>query len=199
MTEHVVIGIDEGTASAAAVEWVIQRNGSKPVQIALVTAVDELMVDREQDERLELMRGRIAQHLPRAFVELVSAEGPLLHVLHEHAEQADLLVLGNRRTRTIRSTLGRMTALRVAAGSPIPVVLVPDDIRGNNGSIVLGVAVDGSSEGAIEFAASEASRANVPLDVVHAWGSPAAAEHRAILEAVAHRIRAEWPDLILRD
>jgi nucleotide-binding universal stress UspA family protein len=144
---------------------------------------------------------------------LVSAEGPLTQVLQEHAGTADILVVGNRRTRAIRSILAGASALRIAATSSVPTVLVSDDTSGGQGAVVLGVAADGSSEGARAFAVEEAKRSGTALEIVHAWGPPAAsetlgfpdrpaevvAEHRIVLETAAHQIRSDWPELDVRD
>lgn len=205
VAERIVIGIDEASASQAAADWVITRVGARSADLTLVTAVDELMIDRGQDEILERTRARMAKQLPAASIDVVSAEGPLVQVVSEQATLADLLVVGNYRTRSVRSVLSGSAALRIAGSSPVPTVVVPDDVSSGTGPIVLGIAEDTSSEGAIQFAAGEARRTGTALEIVHAWGPPAAsevlgfpdhsaaivAEHRAVLESAARRIRAQ--------
>ena len=121
----------------------------------------------------------------------------------------DLLVVGSNRAVRVLPHLTPSFATRLAAGSRIPIVVVPTGWEHVPGPVVVGVEGDGSDDAAIEFAAQEAERTGRQLVVVRAWGLFAElvadghdgrtrageAGSEALLTQVLEQVRAAHPQL----
>ena len=152
---------------------------------ASILAAERRLRDRAPD--VEVASRRVPGRMPESLLERASA--------------ADLLVIGSHRGRPLRSALTGWMPLRIASHSPIPVVVVPDNLSPIVGPVVVGLDDDDSSHAAMDVAAGEADAGGFTLAVVHAWQMPAPriegsvallaspiqvrAEHRGILRAAA--------------
>lgn len=206
---NIVVGIDEEPASRLALDWAIDRAHRQPMRLRLVHAVDVLMPDSADAERiLAATARRVEEAAPGCPVDTVVADGPIPDALLRHAEGADLLVIGSHRSHRWRSILTGDVPGRMARAERCAVVVVPDDWSPHpRGEIVVGVADDESSRAAVEQAAAFAATDDAVLRLVHAWspilpGDPALPPpvdletlHRDRLDEALDAVRGRHPDL----
>jgi nucleotide-binding universal stress UspA family protein len=215
--ELIIVGVDSEGPSMLAARWAAQRAASRGSTIELVTAVDELADDPlDAAERLRAVTAAVHEAAPEIRVSTSVVEGSIRNVLTQRAETADLLVLGFHRSRPIRSALTGAVSLAIAAESACPTVVVPEDWDEANarGPVLVGMEVDGSSDAAMEFAATEALDGR-ELHIVHAWRLPPSsvdalealiverpqdiAWHRTLLAEAADGVRAAFPGVVVRE
>lgn len=182
---RITIGVDPAASpdgASTALDWVVAWHRSPKAHITLVTAFDYLVDEIDDDAAiLERAAGRLRAALPEAVVETAMADGSIPGVLQRRSRETDLLVVGSHRTRHLRSVLTGRLPLRIAEHAACPVVIVPDDWQRRSGSIVAGLADDGSSDAAIDFAANEAAALGSELRILHAWSPPGSATEVASL------------------
>ena len=216
-SESIVVGVDSEAPSTLAARWAALRAASRGSTIELVTAIDELADDPlEVAERLRAVTTAVLEVSPGLQVTTAVIEGSIRNVLMQRAETADLLVLGFHRSRPIRSLLTGEVALAIAAESVCPTVVVPEDWdeKDARGPVLVGMEVDGSSDAALEFAATEALDGR-ELHLVHAWRLPPSsvdavealiverpqdiAWHRKLLAEAADGLRDAFPGVAVRE
>ncbi len=172
-TEHIAVGIGDAGADAV-LGWVVDRGRRRPIRIDLVRAFDPLVSDPTHDRNvLDRARARLEQALPRAevvtFLETATVEDALV----DASRAADLVVVGARSGRSVRSVLHGSAPLRIASRAPRATVIVPAGwAAGRAHGIVAGLGDDGTSDEAIRFAARQAAAEETDLAVVHAWTVP---------------------------
>jgi nucleotide-binding universal stress UspA family protein len=206
--EKIVVGVSD-TASMKAVEWVIDRAGTRLLEVTLVAAYDWTgMPFSEVTTMLREVRSRIGVASPRTVVHLVkSAEDPD-GVLAEATMHADLLVIGSHQRSQLQERFG-VRSLRLARHGNCPTVIVPEEWTPRYaGTVVVGLDA-ASSASALEFAAHEAEERGARLEVVHAWTAPLPAfdplvwlvdtegelrtEHRNHLDEALDRLQSGHP------
>jgi nucleotide-binding universal stress UspA family protein len=166
--QTIVVGIDSETPSRAALDWVIERVALVPARVRLVTVLgDRLFSTRRAERDMAAAVARVRDTHPEVEVEsrLVAGSG-ISQVLAAEADDADLLVVGHHRNRIMRSMLSGALPAQIAAHAPCPVVVVPHDWLRRFGKVVVGIESDGSSDAALEFAATEARVTGRSLDIV---------------------------------
>lgn len=178
MSEHIVVGITDARASRRALDWATRRAGDRHQALRLVSVVGgavgavgegsvvEAALARTQ-EMLDAEVERLAEHRIAATTHIGRGD-PVEQVIRA-AEGAALLVIGSDFRGAGLGPLRGHRGIRIAAGAPCPVVVVPDvDVEDRRGVVV---GVDGSeiSEAAIAFAAREAERLQHPLIAVTTW------------------------------
>lgn len=173
--ERIVVGVDESVPSDLVIEWVGRRAASRQVELELITAIDLLISDPlDVEARLTIVRDALLRQAPRTVIRIAVIEGAIPNVLKERSREADLLVIGSRRSHPVRSALAGSLPLRIASASLCPTVIVPED--GSNGverdAVVVGLESDHSSDAALVWAAHEALASNRGLRIVHAWRLP---------------------------
>lgn len=167
---RIVVGLDDEPASRTALDWVVAQPFAADAELTLVTSFDLLVSDFEQDAaRLEREAARVREVRPGGSVQTALADGSIPEVLRRWTEDADLLVIGSRVTTLRHEALTGTLAERLAAGASVPVVVVPERFDAHPGDVVVGVAEDGSSDDAVEFAARLAEAQGLPLRLVHFW------------------------------
>jgi nucleotide-binding universal stress UspA family protein len=211
--QHVLLAIDGGPASDAAVRWVADRARSHVLEVDLVQV--EAAGGREPGPTHPGSGGRAAGraqqqlglHAPSATTRVRPVVGDRHRVLAQLGDHADLLVLGTRRTAHGRPHLLAGLATRLAESVRCPTVVVPRGWQPSAGPIVVGVHGDGSDLEAVDFAAREAIVLHRDLVLVHAWRLAAglaagleadrheSTEHAAAmrLDRVAERVRTDHP------
>lgn len=175
MSESIVLAVDGGSASDAAVRWVAARAGVHDITVDVSTVIplDESMVNRSRFTRALLSaRKELARTRARQLEHV--RHGDAVDALVAASRDADLLVVGTNRTSGLASLLHSTLALRLAGKAECPLVVVPANWSSDreHGSIVVGWEDDGSSDAAVEFAANEAAAAGRDLRVVHSWVLP---------------------------
>lgn len=214
--ERIVVGVGSEGGRQRALGWVIRRARQHPVSIHLVRVAEPLLGDIEaEQERLASAQEAAVAGCPGAPVtsELVLTRIP--DALTQAAANADLLVLGTRRRRAIRSMLSGSLPIETAMHSRCATAIVPDDWAPTPRyrTVVTGIADDETSDRAMLFAAREAQEAGADLEALHAWmpvvptlASPdlvvddadQRAQHRDRLSRALERIRAAYPNTRLR-
>lgn len=217
MLEKVIVAIDGGPASAAALEWALQR--ARSVQLTLeLTSVVELgwsPVGGPEDEfqpiyerALAEATRKVEQAAPTLKKTSVVRRGVPVDELVRASADADLLVIGTNKTGFLAGAVYGTLPLRLAAHARCPVVVVPANWEHGDGHVVVGMEDDVTSEAALDFAAREATRLGRTLDVIHAWTIPATIgvdfgsaipfdalreAHEEILATSTARLRAAHP------
>ncbi len=221
--ERIVVGIDESASSdpiaervvECVVEWVSRRAHVRDVEVELVTAIDLLMSDPlDVETRLSTVRDAVLRLAPNSVIRTAVIEGAITNVLKERSRNADLLLIGSRRSRPVRLPLAGSLPLRLASGSSCPTIILPDveaEHAGARNAVVVGLESDHSSDAALDWAAREALAGNHELRIVHAWRLPPTpyapfeavfvarpeeiAWHRHFLAETAHDISVRYPGL----
>jgi len=206
--EKIVIGVSD-TASMKAVDWVIDRARTHPVEVTLVAAYDWTGAPfSEVAELLRTVRSHIGEATPRTVVHLIESEDDPDQALAEATVDADLLVIGSRQRSQLQERFG-VRSLRLARQENCATVIVPEQwTPSHSGKVVVGLDEE-SSTAALDFAVSEAEKTGTRLEVVHAWTAPLPAydplvwivdteselreAHRLRLDAALDRLQAEHP------
>ncbi|MHC5796392.1 universal stress protein [Lacisediminihabitans sp. FW035] len=177
MPERIVLVIDGGAASAAALAWTLARAATVHLDVRL-TAIDDSGSAHAQPERrlddakaLGRAAARFAEASPRSTVEMVMLRGGAIDRLVRESEAADVVVVGSDRVGALAGMFNATVALGLAPRSSCPVVIVPATWSPSPGPVVVGVD-EPTSVAAHEFAAREAERLDRPLMLVRAWELP---------------------------
>lgn len=181
MAERLLVGIDGLAASERALEWAIAREGVTELTILVVVDVprtEAMFADFNASEFAQAERlvndakAHVLARRPEITVKAEAVPGDLVDVMEERSQDVDLVVIGAHDRTTLRGT----RAIRIAATSAAPVILVPAESpveERTGGGVVVGVDGSEMSERAIAFAAAEAARRGEPLIAVTAWHLPA--------------------------
>ncbi|GAA1750688.1 universal stress protein [Agromyces humatus] len=176
-----IVGVSTAVeAGLQAVRWAARRASKRGARLHIVHVID-LAVEVTRDADLMAAAKAEAQGAIDAAVaaaieidpnlEVVTTfeHGPATEVFDELSRNAELLVVGSDWHGGKRPSRRGVHSLRIAAGSHVPVAVIPDiDVTGRRG-VVVGVDGSESSASTLEFAASEAERLGEPLIAVHAW------------------------------
>ncbi|MCD2444217.1 universal stress protein [Agromyces sp. SYSU K20354] len=178
---EIIVGVSTAVdAGLHAVRWAARRASMRGARLHIVHVID-LAVETTRDADLMAAAKAEAQGAIDAAIaiaievdpdlEVVTTfeHGPATEVFDELSRNAELLVVGSDWHGGKRPSRRGVHSLRIAAGSHVPVAVIPDiDVTGRRG-VVVGVDGSASSATTLEFAASEAERLGEPLIAVHAW------------------------------
>jgi nucleotide-binding universal stress UspA family protein len=219
MVERVIVAVDGGPASRAALDWSLARAGTVPVHLELTTVVDlgwSPVRGPEDDFQpaYERALADAAAYADRsdAGVKTTSIvrRGSPVDELVRASVGADLLVVGTNKTGVLVGAVHGTLPLRLAAHAGCPVAVVPAGWSDGGDCIVVGVEDDATLDAPLAAAAAEAETAGLPLILVHAWSIPATLgvdfgasvpfdslveAHSDILGRAVARITATHPDL----
>jgi nucleotide-binding universal stress UspA family protein len=171
--EHIVVGFDGTRASFVALDWAAERAAREPCRVEIVTVdAARTLPGGIGEVAFRDAERRVMDRSPYSTVTSRDLPGHMPDALLRTAETADLLVIGTQRPRGARSTWSGRLPMRTVARSRVPTVVVPEDWRPTEGSIVVGVDDDESSSAAVNFAAAEADAAGAEVTLVHAWQLP---------------------------
>src|SRR5690606_18253379 len=139
---------------------------------------------------------RAARVDPSVPVRTALRSGPPAEALLDEAKDADLVVVGSRGLGSVGSMFFGSVGARLAARSPVPVVVVPPVADAGERTTDVVVGVDGSVHGdaALRFALDEAARTGGRVVAVCAWRLPVGPlweENPAFYTAVERDARAE--------
>ncbi|HSP76689.1 MAG TPA: universal stress protein [Cryobacterium sp.] len=198
MVEKVIVAIDGGAASKAALEWALERvvtleriQGT-PVSLELTTVVElgwypsegsDYSSQPAYERALAEAVRRVEQVAPSCRKTSYIRHGVPVDELARASATADLLVVGTKKTGVLAGTVFGTLPLRLAAHARCPLVVVPVNWEPGGGRIVVGMEDDVTALVAVDFAAREAERFHLPLDIVHSWMIPTtvAVEYGAVL------------------
>jgi len=193
--EKVVLALDGGPASDAAIEWVIERARGSAIDLTLTAvfeAVGQSVAAISEDFRavydglLSRAAERIAAELPSLQPHSVVRTGRPSTELVRASADADLLVVGTSRHGTADGAVYGTLPLRLAATAACATAVVPAGWRagetvaelvGTGKAPVLSPTIVGVDAlhpqlSTLEFAGREARRSGTALTVVHAWHVP---------------------------
>jgi nucleotide-binding universal stress UspA family protein len=176
MPERIVLAIDGGSASLAAIDWTLTRAALVPVEVRLLT-IDDSPRRAGPLERLNAVRalgraaGRFAEVSAGSKIEMLMLHGDVVECLEKESQRADLIVVGASAVGALAGAFDATVPLKLAPLAACPVVIVPVGWRPSSGPIVVGVD-EPTSTSAHEFAAREAERLNRDLVMVRAWQLP---------------------------
>lgn len=228
MSRKVIVAVDGGPASDAALGWAIERSRVDSADLELTAVVDPARnPHRLTAERLqEPFRAALDHALDRVGAEVSRAGASSTHaisVIHHGSRidelvnasgDADLIVIGSDRTGALTGLLHGTMAQQLAEKTRCPLVVVPVGWTDSALPVVVGQG-DETDEAAVAFAAAEAQLRARSLHIVRAWDIPPivatyllAQESfydeverttRVALAAVAAQIRAGHPGLIVEE
>jgi nucleotide-binding universal stress UspA family protein len=174
--DAVVVGVDGTECGLGAVRWAAQEAARRnaPLRIVHAAPVPRWRTDPDPTphaRRVAAQAYTVAKHTEagvRSVTEVVP--GDAATVLLTAAAEGQLVVLGKSTTGAVDEWVVARVAVRVAARSSRPVVLVPRP-RGAAApdrpvAAVLGIGDPGDDERVAEFAAEAARRANTALTVL---------------------------------
>jgi len=184
----IVVGVDGSANAAAALRWAFEEAGLRGDHVVALFAWGFVPPGHAGDGHTfdvdygaaqaqfalqAAVVGAVGPEAARA-VEARSVCGPAVEELRIAAKGADLLVVGTRGIGGVHGVLIGSVCHQLLHQAPVPLAVVPAPARPSTGAgtptrIVAGV--DGSPGGrrALAWAADEARRRDVPLDVVRAW------------------------------
>jgi nucleotide-binding universal stress UspA family protein len=210
--ERIVLGFDGSAASAAALGWIADRATRGPMRVDIVRVASPFRKDRDREaEQLAEAEAVLLARLPRLDVHLHRVEGEVTASIAHAAQDADLVVIGINTGHTIRAAAAGWTPLRLSTRSTTPVYMIPAGWVAGDDPITVGIADDGTSEGALNVGVAEARATSQALRLVHSWLMPTPVfdpattltidpdavidAHRQTLDAAVERIRKEHPGL----
>lgn len=220
MVEKVIVAVDGGPASDAALTWTLERAKTVPMRLEITTIAG---LDSEFPEGAESGFHTASESALLVAESTAKGAAPHLEVTatmragipHEELVKAshgtDLVVIGSHKTSAVAGIVNGTLPLKVAGHAECPTVVVPVGWQPRRGDVVVGWSDDPTAEAALDFAAAEAVRTHEDLVIVHTWGSaPSApmdgdgsavlvqelgAAHRQLLADAAHRVEVAHPGL----
>jgi nucleotide-binding universal stress UspA family protein len=180
---RVLVGVDPSGSSDHAIRWAASEALLRQVPLRLVhalpmtsiavqgpvVAVSSAQVQAASEQMMDRISTDLRESAPGLEVEVVLSRSSPTDALLEHADQAELVVVGSQRLGTLSQVFLGSTSHQVAARSSVPVAVVrrmPTDAQAP-----IAVGVDGSelSQPAIEVALAQAQRHGVDVVAVSAW------------------------------
>ncbi|MGW1627189.1 universal stress protein [Streptomyces sp. NPDC002172] len=239
MARHVVAGLDGSRESLAAADWAAREALRRGLPLRLVHAREGLP-DHDTDANLPEIRvpQYHARRVLREALDVLSERYPQLYIAAEQvhrqpapallaeAADAELLVIGSRRTGGGSGFMSGSVALATVAHVDRPVVLVrggetaaDEHLPDGSGKastatplrdVAVALDVGGPSDDVLDFAFRAAELRRAPLRAVHAWHVPLTGvvpgvEERTRIREQAEREltellrpwRAKYPDVIV--
>lgn len=213
MARSILVGVDGSDPALRAVDWAAAEAARRGCGLLLVTAfamppaeaaftLSEEEVRGSIDAVLDRARQRVRERQPDVPVEEAAALDSPVKALLDRAGQAQMVVVGLRGRSGLPGMQVGSVAYRVAAHSPVPVVVVGTAETGREPVVVAGD--DGSPHGrrALAAAFDEASLWGGRVRVLRAWRpvvlpAPAVigASEEQELERDLAPVRAAHPDV----
>lgn len=184
----VLVGVDGSSTALDAVRWAGAEAGRRRAPLRMVAAFPwpaggdtglrlrgsaYRSTMRDQcDRELEEAVAAAAEEFPDVEVSGTVEVGYPVAVLAKVAEQAQLLVLGDRGRGGVAGLLLGSVAVSMAVHAACPVVVVRGrGSRAQDGPVVVGVDGSPASESAIAFAFAAADARDTELVAVHTWNN----------------------------
>lgn len=177
--ERILVAVDGGSGSRAALRWVADHLEAARGQVLIVCVVPEDASATAEGEA-ELHAAELVLRTLLEDSEIVARlrRGAAVEQLALAAEEfdADMLVVGTHATAE-QPKSGRITvAGRLAARAGCTVVVVPSHWTPGPGPIVAGASIDSASAAALDVACELAERSGRRLMITHVWDPPVVGE-----------------------
>ena len=182
MVERVIVAVDGGPASRAALDWALARARTEPLLLELTTVVELGWSpvggpDDDFQPAYERALADAAAYAERSFQDVkitsIVRRGAPVDELVRASADADLLVVGTNKTGVLVGAVHGTLPLRLAAHAKCAVAVVPAGWVAGGDSVIVGVEDDAAADAPIAAAAAEAEVLGLPLTLVHAWSIPA--------------------------
>ncbi|MFF5211087.1 universal stress protein [Streptosporangium sp. NPDC000396] len=188
MARPIVVGVDGSTPSFQAASWAGQEAALRDAPLRIVHAALRWAYDvplapqpptwgagAEAAAQEMLHQAAVHAQAGRLRLEVTTeiVDGGAPEALVTAAEEAQLLVVGNRGRGGFAELLLGSVSRYVAARAPCPVAVVRQPHAGERGEIVVGVTGQPGEEPVLDFAFHEATLRRATLRAVHAWKHPA--------------------------
>lgn len=180
MTERIVVAVDGRPAGDRALRWAASRAAGRDTEVTVLQAVDvppPPVRTREHTAAIERVAESIGDAALATLLEAgvpvarsIIERGDVIDVVESASQSADIVVVGTNGSGGPLSPATR--AVRVAAASASPVVVVPDLASEGRAGVVIGLDGSPSSVNALAFAAAEADRTGEPLVALSTWRLP---------------------------
>ncbi|WP_037624672.1 universal stress protein [Streptomyces aureus] len=201
MLRPVVVGLDGSRESLAAADWAAREALRRGAPLRLVHAWEAMPAEPSTLPELDAPRywarrilreavDRLDERYPRLYLSSEQLSLPPVEALVAAAEEAELLVLGNRALGGVGGFLAGSVALATVARLTRPAVLVrADETSGSareavtdgdatgrrpHREVVVGLDPDHRCTDVLAFAFESAALRSAPLRMVHAWRPPGA-------------------------
>ncbi|QFG21268.1 universal stress protein [Actinomadura sp. WMMB 499] len=182
MCEPVAAGIDGSECANRALDWAAGEAARRRRPLKLVHVVDPwprrvpMFAPPEAVERMAIIGHRVldvaAERVHRRHPDLQTTTRLVAErtsdALRQEAEHAFELVLGNRGYGGFTGLLLGSTGLRMAARTPVPLIIVRGDTA-ERGDVVVGLDPAKDEETTLRYAFDAAVLHRTGLRVVHAW------------------------------
>lgn len=224
MAEKYIIGVDGSEHSRVALDWGLARATARQASVELLFVADDSFLSESaaflseaQRAAEQMLAGESDYARATGFTGKLTGTAVVGHPIREveaASKHADLLILGSHTGSKNAGTFFGTRAVKIAAVSHCPVVVIP--VHGetpHTPGVVVGVDGSPASLKAIAFAAEQASQRGVPLIAVYAWMAPltpgleylwseelVAAQKSAAEEALAigtAGLASRYPDLVI--
>lgn len=171
-----LVGIDGTQRGETALAWALQQAELMDAGISMVSVIESESEAPRAQETLDELAKRCAASHPRLPVRSQTAVGNVVDELVRASQGHAMVVVGSHRKRTLSNTVTGACGLRVSVEIEIPTAVISCEWRADDPGrgIIVGVGPDDSSAGAIDFAARQALATGEKLELVSAWGLPAA-------------------------
>ncbi|MFD3688341.1 universal stress protein [Nocardiopsis sp. NPDC058631] len=193
----VVVGVDDSSASRAALAWATGEASRRGVQLRIVHgmglpvafglgAVADRSLSEEVRETAHGLLTASAEYVrrtrPEVDVATVLRPQDACTALLDEAGHEDVVVVGSRGHGWIRSAVPGSVCVRTSSHAPCPVVVVPDtgEPAPHRGRLVVGVDGSDVSRRALRFALGEALLTGSEVVVVNSWEMPLAADSASL-------------------
>ena len=185
-TKGILVGTDGATAGQAAVRWAAREAQRRRVPLRIVHAFDWQWQAARYDSGTEYIdvarqlaeavisdaRDQARSVAPGVALELDTLIGHPAPILLAAAEDADLLVVGNRGRGGFTSLLLGSVSQRVATHASCPVVVVRGREDVADGPVAVGVDDSPAAEHVLETAFEVAASRAAPLAVIRTYLPP---------------------------
>ncbi len=182
----ILVGVDGTRRGKLAVKWAANRAQRLGVGLTLMTVIDDgfiknVGVSAEEalqaaTTTLEEMSDEVARDHPGLKLDVCAESGKMVPRFSAASREYAMIVLGSHHGRTVGGVLGGEKGLRVSVSSDSPTAIIPSDFdpEAEAKGVVLALGPDDSGATAALFAAREALATGEPLEIMSAWGLPAA-------------------------
>jgi nucleotide-binding universal stress UspA family protein len=175
--DHIIVAVDGGRASRAALRWVAEHVGPRTSTIEVVSVIgngDEQSRERLRPATVTIVDSAVAAlrlMLPSATISSVVRDGDPVDELVDATRGADLLVIGTN--RDVDSVAGATTLpLELSARSLCTTVVVPAEWVPGSGPVIAATAHDSASDTVVDFALGAAERRRTSVTLLHTWSAP---------------------------
>ncbi|MFC8922092.1 universal stress protein [Cellulosimicrobium sp. NPDC057127] len=167
---EVLVGVDGSTTSARAVERAVHEAAGRGASLHVVHVAPGPGDGEHGACVLDSAADRAARVDPHVRVRTTLRAGSPVGVLLGAARAAEVVVVGSRRVGTGAAATCGSVAMRLAAASPAPVVVVPPvEARRRTTDVVVGVDGSADADAALHFAFEEARETGGRVVAVCAW------------------------------